>query len=186
MLESGYLALLALGWLLLWLPAILLEKQLLACGCFRTKYRDFLAYLILIRFILVILVVTSVIVIVIVLILIKVAQLLLVKLLVSKSLAGEPVDGPRNQLLLDILAELVVELETLLDIRRGVVIVIGGGLRRGEEVEEGLGGNGLLNNADLLGGCRRGSALNRKLPYENEGHVLLLRCFFCSTRTVRS
>lgn len=73
-----------------------------------------------------------------------------------KSLTGEPIDGPRDQLLLDVLAKLVVQLQTLLNLRAYLifliffVIVIGRRLGRGEEVEERLSGDLPPNYASLL------------------------------------
>jgi hypothetical protein len=71
-----------------------------------------------------------------------------------KSLAGEPVDSAGDELLLDVLTELVVELEALLDVGGGIVVLLVLGRARGvEEVEERLCGNGLLDNAGLLCVC---------------------------------
>jgi hypothetical protein len=53
-----------------------------------------------------------------------------------QSLASEPVDGTGDELLLDVLAELVVELETLLDVRGSIVLLILWGRGWVEEVEE--------------------------------------------------
>lgn len=75
------------------------------------------------------------------------------KLLKLQRLAGEPVNGARDQLLLDVLAESVVKLEALLDVRGGVVVVLGGRGRWGEEVEKGLLRDGLLDDTRLLGVC---------------------------------
>jgi hypothetical protein len=91
-------------------------------------------------------------VIIVLVVFVKVLQVVLIELLERKGLAREPVDRPGNELLLDVLAELVVELQALLNIRGGIVILIVRGLGRREEVEEGLGGNSLLDNAGLLGG----------------------------------
>ena len=66
-----------------------------------------------------------------------------------QSLAGEPVDRTGNELLLDILTELVVKLETLLDVGGSIVVVLRG-VGWVEEVEERLCGDGLLDNAGLL------------------------------------
>jgi hypothetical protein len=49
------------------------------------------------------------IVIVFIIILVKIVLIIVLDLLESQCLASEPVDGPRNQLLLDILTELVVQ-----------------------------------------------------------------------------
>lgn len=96
----------------------------------------------------------QVIIVVLIIVVIKVGTLKVVirELLKGKSLTGEPVDGAGNELLLDVLTELVIQLETLLDIGLSILlIVVAGSLRRGEEVEERLGGNSLLDNAGLLG-----------------------------------
>ena len=41
-----------------------------------------------------------------------------------ESLASEPIDGAGNELLLDVLAELVVELKLLLDVLVNLLVVI--------------------------------------------------------------
>jgi hypothetical protein len=41
-----------------------------------------------------------------------------------QSLAGEPVDGAGNELLLDVLTELVVKLELLLDVLVNLLVVV--------------------------------------------------------------
>jgi len=41
-----------------------------------------------------------------------------------QGLAGEPVDGAGNELLLDVLTELVVQLELLLDVLVNLLIVV--------------------------------------------------------------
>lgn len=116
------------------------------------KFRK--SYIVFIALILVILVLAGIFIIFIILIIeLGVLEVLLIELLEGEGLASEPVDGAGNKLLLDILTELVVELKTLLDIGGGGLIVISGGLRGGEKVEERLGRNGLLDNASLLGGC---------------------------------
>lgn len=94
-------------------------------------------------------VVTEVILLLIVLVL-EFALVVVVELLELKSLAGEPVDSTGDELLLDILAELVVQLQTLLDVGRDLVIIVGRGLGWREKVEEGLGRDRLLDNAGLL------------------------------------
>lgn len=109
------------------------------------------AYIILVRLLLILIILVIILIIVLVIILIKVLEVILVELLESEGLAGEPIDGAGNELLLDILAELVVELETLLDVGSSIIIVLNRGLGRGEEVEEGLCGNGLLDDTGLLG-----------------------------------
>jgi hypothetical protein len=52
-----------------------------------------------------------------------------------QSLASEPIDRAGNELFLDVLTELVVELETLLDVGGSIVLVLRG-LGWVEEVEE--------------------------------------------------
>lgn len=112
------------------------------------------SHIVLIALILVILVLAGILIILIILIVeLGVLEVLLIEFLKGEGLASEPVDGAGDKLLLDILTELVVELKTLLDIGGGGLIVISRSLRRGEEVEERLGRNGLLDNAGLLGGC---------------------------------
>ena len=69
---------------------------------------------------------------------------------VGQSLAGEPVNSTRDELFFNILTQLVIELESLFDVR-GNLVIVGRCNRWCEEVEEGLSGNGLLNDASLLG-----------------------------------
>lgn len=112
------------------------------------------SYIILIALVLIILILAGILIILVVLIVeLGVLEVLLIELLEGKGLTSEPVDGTGDELLLDILTELVIELKTLLDIGGGGLVVISRGLRGGEEVEERLGRNGLLDNAGLLGGC---------------------------------
>jgi len=75
----------------------------------------------------------------------------LIELLKLQRFASEPIDGTRDQLLLDVFAELVVEFETLFDIGRCVLVAFGRWFGRGEKVEEGLARNSLADNASLLG-----------------------------------
>lgn len=111
-------------------------------------------YIVLIALILIILVLAGILIILVIFIVeLGVLEVLLIELLEGEGLASEPVDSTGNELLLDILTKLVVELKTLLDIGGGGLIIIGRSLRRGEEVEERLGRDGLLDNAGLLGGC---------------------------------
>ncbi|KAH0294782.1 hypothetical protein KCU62_g97, partial [Aureobasidium sp. EXF-3399] len=72
-------------------------------------------------------------------------------LLELQSLTSEPVDGTGNELLLDVLTELVVELELGLNIVLNLLVVLGRGAGGVEEVEERGSGDGLLDNAGLLG-----------------------------------
>jgi hypothetical protein len=67
-----------------------------------------------------------------------------------KSLPSEPVNGARNQFLLDVFPQLVIKLQALLNVRPSIFVVCGRSWRS-EEVEEGFGGDGLLDNAGLLG-----------------------------------
>ena len=102
--------------------------------------------------ILVIVTVVAHVVLIIILVVVVALIELIIHLLVLKSLTGEPVDGAWDQLLLDVLTELIVELQTLLNVGLGVlVIILSWDCWWGEEVEEGLGWDGLLDNASLLG-----------------------------------
>lgn len=83
-------------------------------------------------------------------------EFVLIKGFERKSLAGEPVDGARDDLLLDVLTQLVVKLKLILNVGGGVVVFLGRSLRGGEEVEEGFRGHGLLDDASLLGVCGKG------------------------------
>lgn len=82
----------------------------------------------------------------------EVALIKLIKVLVLKSLAGEPINGMRDELLLDDLSELVVQFKALLNVSGGIIIVLRG-LGGVEEVEERVCGNSLLDHAGLLGVC---------------------------------
>jgi hypothetical protein len=78
----------------------------------------------------------------------------IIHLLELKSLTSKPIDSTGDQLLLNVLPQLVVELQAFLDVSGSIIIIlICWRLRRGEEVEEGLGWNGLLDNSGLLGVC---------------------------------
>jgi hypothetical protein len=175
------LALLAVGRLLLGLGSIILH---LVSQLLRSRVSG-KAHIVLIGLLLII-VILVIIVVVVLIILIKVLQIVLIELLKGKSFARKPVNGTWNKLLLDVLAELVVELQTLLDIGGGIIVLLGRGLRGGEEVEEGLGGDGLLDDAGLLGGYLKLLSADDSLKHIRDSCSLLLRCFFCSTRTVRS
>jgi len=100
------------------------------------------------RLIIILTIVTEVITLLIIFIL-EISLVEVVDALVLESFARKPVDGARDQLLLDVFAELVVELKTLLDVFSGLLVVRGRGGRR-EEVEEGFGGDGLLYKTGLL------------------------------------
>lgn len=141
------LTLLALGSLLLRLRAITLYALVRS---FLLRLGDLaVATYLLIRLVVLVPVVTEVILLLIVLVL-EFALVVVIELLELKSLAGEPVDSTGDELLLDILAELVVQLQTLLDVGRDLVIIVGRGLGWREKVEERLGGDRLLDNAGLL------------------------------------
>lgn len=113
-----------------------------------------MAYIV-IGLLLLILVVAEIILILILLVIeIGFVHLTIINLLVAKSFASEPVDSARDELLLDILTEMVVELEAFFDLGGGIliffVVVVAGRLGGRKEVEEGLGGDSLLDNASLL------------------------------------
>ena len=75
----------------------------------------------------------------------------LVQFLELKSLSSEPVNRTRNELLLDVFSQLIVEFKTFLDIRCSVIVVfVCWCLWWREEVEEGFCWNSLLNNTGLL------------------------------------
>lgn len=80
-------------------------------------------------------------------------EILLIHLLEREGLSGEPVDGAGDQLLLDVLTKLVVEFEALLNVRGGVIVLLTWRIGWGEEVEERLGGNGLLDDTRLFCVC---------------------------------
>ena len=82
-----------------------------------------LSYLIVV-FLLFVIVVTVLIVIEVVLILEVILVEVVHAVLELKSLAGEPIDGARNEFLLDVLTELVVKLELLLDVLINLLVVI--------------------------------------------------------------
>jgi hypothetical protein len=115
------------------------------------------AHIILVRVLLLVLVLAAVVVVVVVIVFIVLVlefalEVILVDLLENESLAGEPVDRTRDELLLDVLAKLVVQLETLLDILGSDLVLVGRGLGRGEEVEEGFGRDSLLDDTGLFCG----------------------------------
>jgi len=68
-----------------------------------------------------------------------------------QSLSSEPVDGARDQLLLDILAELVVKLELGFNVLVDVLIVLYRGCGGVEEVEERGCRDSFLDDPGLLG-----------------------------------
>ena len=61
--------------------------------------------------------------------------------------------GVRTHPLLEVLSDLVVELELLINVLILVllVVVLGGRLGRGEEAEEGVGGDHFLDDTGLVG-----------------------------------
>ena len=108
-----------------------------------------LSYFVIVLFILVLITLVLVLIILVfelVLIVIEIAHVL-----ESESLASKPVDCARDELLLDVLTELVVELKLLLDLLVNVLVLVRWWGRRVEEVEERRCGDGLLDNAGLLG-----------------------------------
>ena len=82
-----------------------------------------LSYLIVL-FLLLIIVVAVLIIIEVILILEVVLVEIVHAVLELESLAGEPVDGAGNELLLDVLTELVVKLELLLDVLVNLLVVV--------------------------------------------------------------
>jgi hypothetical protein len=108
------------------------------------------------RLILVIMVFAKVVILLIIVILEIVFFQIIIHLLELESLSSEPVYGTRDKLLLNVFSKLVVQLETFLNVRCSIVIVlICGCLWRREEVEKRLRRDGLLDNAGLL--CVYGS-----------------------------
>lgn len=107
-----------------------------------------------------------------------------VLLLISERLAGEEVDRAGDDALLEVLANLVVELELLVNVVVDVLIVVLRRRRGREEREERVGGNDLLDDPRLVGVCEcPGSAV---ICTQTRHNTLLLRCFLVSIRTVRS
>ena len=102
------------------------------------------------------------------LILIEVFQ----SLLELQSLTREPVDGARDQFLLDIFTELVIELEFLLQLLVYLIfVVIGWWERRVEEVEEGGCWDGLLHDSRLFRVCADMSVLySSSNKHDDEAH----------------
>lgn len=145
------LALLALGSLLLGLGGVVLRVMLVS-GPVNEKKALSRTYVVLIR-LLILVTVLVILIVVLVELLVVLVEVILVHLLEGQSLASKPVNGTRDQLLLDVLTQLVVQLEALLDVASSVVVILGGCLGGRKEVEEGLGGNCLLDNTSLLGVC---------------------------------
>jgi hypothetical protein len=107
------------------------------------------SYIILVRLLILVTILAQIILIVVILKVLLV-EILLVHLLEGEGLTGKPVNGAGNELLLDVLTKLVVELEALLDVGGGVIVLLTWCVGWGEEVEEGLGGDGLLNDTGLF------------------------------------
>jgi hypothetical protein len=103
---------------------------------------------------------------------------ILIEFLKLKSLTSKPVNSAGNELLLDVLAQLIVEFKTLLDIARSIIVVIVRWcLGRRKEVEEGLSWYCLLNNPGLL--CVYSRLLVKKLKVN--GRITYSCCAaFCS------
>lgn len=104
------------------------------------------------RIILIILVLTQIIIVILIIFVLKIGFIQIVaERLELQRLTCEPIDGTRNELLLDVLAERVVELQALFDVGCSIVILVRWRLGRREEVEKGVRWDGLLDNAGLLG-----------------------------------
>lgn len=114
-----------------------------------------------------------------------VVKVVLQALLKLQGLAREPVNRPWDELLLDVFAELVVELKTLLDVFFGLLVVVRRRLWRVEEVEEGFGRDGLFDNAGLLGIYKAVRNVSKDAVVVCWS-LLLFRCFLLSIFTVRS
>lgn len=101
--------------------------------CLASSGRDAHSF---VRLVILIPVFTQIVVLLVVLVL-KIALLeVVIERLELESLAREPVDSTRNELLLDVLAELVVKFQALLHVGRRIVVVLGWWLGWREEVEE--------------------------------------------------
>lgn len=114
----GRLALLALSGFLLGLGPVILSSISTV-----SKAESERSYLFLLRLILIIFA-GIIILLILVVLLIKVGEVVLINLLKGEGLASEPVDGPGNQLLLNIFTELVVKLQAILNIRGSIVIIV--------------------------------------------------------------
>ena len=124
------LTLLALSSLLLWLRGIILTHISLDLKRFsKSTY-------IIIGLIIIVVVLTQIIIFLVILVL-EISFLHVIHFLELKSLASEPIDRTGNELLLDVFTQLVIKLKTLLNVTRGIiVIIVGWCLGRIEEVEE--------------------------------------------------
>ena len=107
------------------------------------------AYL-LVRLFVFVPIVAEVILLIIILVL-KVTFHVVIELFVTEGLASEPVDGTGNQLLLDVLPELIIELQSLLKVRFDLLVLARRLLWRRKEVEERLSRDSLPDHAGLLG-----------------------------------
>lgn len=94
-----------------------------------------LAYIVLVGLLVLVTILAEIIVILVKVLLILI-KIVLIHLLKSKGLSRKPVDGTRNELLLDVLTQLVVELEALFNVTGSIVVILRRRLGRGEEVEE--------------------------------------------------
>ena len=88
-----------------------------------TEAKIELSYLIIV-FLLLVIVVTVLVIIEVILILEVILVEVIHAVLELESLAGEPVDGAGNELLLDVLTELVVKLELLLNVLIDLLVIV--------------------------------------------------------------
>lgn len=101
---------------------------------------------------LVVIIVVVVIVVVVELVGILLSVVHVVAFFTQKSFSSEPVDGVGDQLLLDLFAQVVVELKAFLGVGSDGVLGFGDLWGR-KEVEEGFRGNGDLDDTRLFGVC---------------------------------
>ena len=120
--------------------------------------------------------------------------LVLVIVLVGQGFTGKVVDGTWDDLLLEVLTELVISLETGVELFKLILVdFVGleslgcGWLRGREKVEEGFSGDFFSDRSGLAGGFQ---VLAHRRTERNAvwrmGNPLLLRCFLISTFLVRS
>lgn len=102
---------------------------------------------------------THLVILVLVEVLVVVLKLILIVLLIAQGLAGEVVDGAGDDLLLEVLAELVVDLEAGVELLELLLVDVTllellarWGLRRLEEVEERVGGDDLADDTSAARG----------------------------------
>lgn len=89
------------------------------------------AYVVIRLLLVIVLLAQVILILVVVIVKVGTLEVIIRELLEGESFTGEPVDSTGNKLLLDVLAELIVELKALLDVGLGIlVIVIGGSLGR--------------------------------------------------------